>query len=130
MTLDTIIFILCIWHNVYTFENYCAKIRAQKLLVFYFLDYPTKVIHNVNNNNKQKNTLDSIICSKESPKKIWLVRCNRWGYHTTHPFCWCVLCVWVSLVFIVTVIVKSRSRSSHLPWKLVKMIPWEGHYLF
>jgi hypothetical protein len=31
--------------------------------------------------------------------------------------------------FIVIVIVKVKSWSSHLSWEPVKMIPWEGHYL-
>jgi hypothetical protein len=40
-------------------------LRVQKLLVFYFLDYPTKVTSSFNN---KKNTFDSILCSKESLK--------------------------------------------------------------
>jgi hypothetical protein len=24
--------------------------------------------------------------------------CNKWKYHTTHPLCSCILCIWVSFV--------------------------------
>jgi hypothetical protein len=56
---------------MYTFlETIVQRLEAQKLLVFYFLDYPTKVIPNFNNNNNNnKNTFDSILCSKENLRK-------------------------------------------------------------
>jgi hypothetical protein len=42
-------------------------LRAQKLLDFYSLDCPTKVAPNPNN---KKNTLNSILCSKETLENV------------------------------------------------------------
>jgi len=53
--------------TTYTFLKTIVQIlKVKKLLVFYFLDYPTKVTSNFNNKN---NTFNSILCSKENLKK-------------------------------------------------------------
>jgi hypothetical protein len=54
--------------------------------------------------------------------------CNKWGHHTTQPFCLCILCIWISPCFIVIITVMAMLQSSHLPWELMKVIPWKGHY--
>jgi hypothetical protein len=52
--------------------------------------------------------------------------CNMWGHHTTHPFCFMHYMHSRLFYFIVIVIMKVMSQSSHLPWELVKVILWGG----
>jgi hypothetical protein len=32
----------CVWHNLYTFENYCAKIKSLKTSIFLFFRLPNQ----------------------------------------------------------------------------------------
>ncbi len=56
--------------------------------------------------------------------------CNKWGHHIIHPLCLWILCIWISPCFIITIIVTAMLQSSHFPWELMKVIPWEDHYSF
>ncbi len=56
--------------------------------------------------------------------------CNKWGYHKNSSPLFVHSMHSSFLCFIVIVIVKVMSQSSHLPWGLLKMILGGGHYSF